>query len=76
MSKPCTVLAYQGDELKAVEFSLVDDNHQFGWRNGELHVEGNVEVVDDGDSWAIVPQEELEQDDDEDEADAIDTSYL
>jgi len=75
MTKMCTTLAYnENEELKAVDFSVVSDNHHFGWHeDGTLHVEGNIEVVDKGDVYELVPEEdiaeELEEEGDEDNVD-------
>lgn len=41
--KLCTVFnVLENDELEAVEWSLVSDDHEFGIIDGQLHLEGQI----------------------------------
>lgn len=47
--KLCTLIKFDPDNEDAppvVSFSTVEDEHQFGWIDGSLHIEGAVEVVE------------------------------
>lgn len=47
--KLCTTFEKKNDQgdLNVLGWSLVEDNHQFGWVDGVLHVEGSIRVVDE-----------------------------
>lgn len=46
--KICTLLKFDesGDRIAEMSISVVEDDHVFGWVDGELHMEGSISVVD------------------------------
>ncbi len=56
MMKLCTVLKVREGgitgnvihEAELLEISLVEDDHEFGWRGDELHYEGRASPVSHG----------------------------